>query len=395
MKVVLPKKPLHHWIFAIVVSAIVIFTITIWSVNTIVVLRGNLAGTTTKKDQLATEVASISAELTALKSQDQYKRNQVLQGNIGQIETTYTQTVSAYEDLLRLKDNEKNTSKFDDEFANILTLLSQQNFATASADLITLRADIQTEQGKIAATFAIPANVTSSNAAPGSGFSQQSVNTDAGTFLVDIIAADLGSTHVYVDTASSGTCTNDCPVLSLGDYVSRSGAFAGVNGGYFCPADYPSCAGKVNSFDTLLMNKNKAYFNSDNNKYSTVPAVIFGNGFIRFVGQSLDWGRDTSIDSMIANQPLVLSGGTISFGGNGDPKMSSKSTRGFVANKGNTVYIGMIFNASVADMGHVGKTLGFENMLNLDDGGSAALWNGGYKVGPGRNLPNAILFVKK
>ena len=221
------------------------------------------------------------------------------------------------------------------------------------------------------------------------------MNTDVGTFLVDLIAADLSSTHVYVDTGAAGTCTNDCAVLSLGDYVARSGAYAGINGGYFCPADYPSCAGKINSFDTLVMNKNKVYFNSDNNKYSTVPAVIFGNGFIRFVGQSLEWGRDTSIDSMLANQPLLVSGGTIVFGGNDDPKMSSKGTRGFVANKGNTVYIGMAFNVSVSDMAHVMKSLGMENALNLDSGGSAALWYGGYKVGPGRNLATSILFVRK
>lgn len=31
----------------------------------------------------------------------------------------------------------------------------------------------------------------------------------------------------------------------------------------------------------------------------------------------------------------------------------------------------------------------------LDNGGSTALWSGGYKVGPGRNLPNVILFVSK
>ena len=30
-----------------------------------------------------------------------------------------------------------------------------------------------------------------------------------------------------------------------------------------------------------------------------------------------------------------------------------------------------------------------------DDGGSTALYSGGYKVGPGRELPNVILFVKK
>ncbi len=395
MKAGIPKKPFHHWIFAAVVAVIVVATIVTWSANAIITLRQQLAGTTNEKEKLSKQAASISAELAALKIQDQYKRNQQLQGDISQIEKTYTQTVNTYEDLLRLKDNEKDTSKFDDAFADILTLLSQRSYATASAELTKLRADIQTEQDKIAATFVIPANVPVSNVAPGSGFSQQSVSTDVGTFLVDMVAADMGSTHVYVDTASSGTCGNDCPVLSLSDYVSRNGAYAGVNGSYFCPADYPSCAGKTNSFDTLLMNKNKVYFNSDNNKYSVVPAVIFGNGFIRFVGQSLEWGRDTSIDSMIANQPLVVSGGNISFGGNGDPKMGSKGTRGFVASRGNTVYIGMIFNTTVAEMGHVGKSLGFENMLNMDDGGSAALWFGGYKVGPGRNIPNAILFVRK
>jgi hypothetical protein len=143
------------------------------------------------------------------------------------------------------------------------------------------------------------------------------------------------------------------------------------------------------------MNKNKVYFNSDNNKYSTVPAVIFGSGFIRFVGQSLEWGRDTSIDSMIANQPLLLSGGNIVFGGNSDPKMGSAGSRAFVANRGNTVYIGVIHNVTVAGMAHVLKALGMENALNLDSGGSIALWFGGYKAGPGRSIPNAILFVRK
>jgi hypothetical protein len=42
------------------------------------------------------------------------------------------------------------------------------------------------------------------------------------------------------------------------------------------------------------------------------------------------------------------------------------------------------------------KTLGADFALNLDGAGSAALWyDGAYKVGPGRLLPNAILFRKK
>jgi hypothetical protein len=143
------------------------------------------------------------------------------------------------------------------------------------------------------------------------------------------------------------------------------------------------------------MNKNKVYFNSDNNKFSTVPAVVFGSGFVRFVGQSLDWGRDTGIDSMIANQPLLVAGGNVVFGGDGDPKKGSRGNRSFVANRGNIVYIGVVHNATVAESGRVLKAMGMDNALNLDSGGSTALWSGGYKVGPGRNIPNAILFIRK
>lgn len=143
------------------------------------------------------------------------------------------------------------------------------------------------------------------------------------------------------------------------------------------------------------MNKNKTYFNSDNNVYSTVPAVIFLPGSVRFVGASQDWGRDTGIDSMIANQPLLVSGGNNVFAGDADPKKGSKAGRSFVANKGNTVYIGVVHNASVAEAAKVLSTMGMENALNLDSGGSTALWSGGYKVGPGRAIPNAILFVNK
>ena len=46
-------------------------------------------------------------------------------------------------------------------------------------------------------------------------------------------------------------------------------------------------------------------------------------------------------------------------------------------------------------MSQVLKAMGLENALNLDSGGSVALWSGGYKAGPGRNIPNAILFVRK
>ncbi len=133
-----------------------------------------------------------------------------------------------------------------------------------------------------------PVPVVTNNTPPGSGYSFQSVSADGQNYNVAIVAADLNSTKVIIDTASDSDCSNNCPVLPLSEYVARSGAYAGINGSFFCPAEYPSCAGKTGSFDTLLMNKNKVYFNSNNNVYSTIPAAIFSPSSARFVSQSLE-----------------------------------------------------------------------------------------------------------
>lgn len=335
-------------------------------------------------------------ELLDVKSEDQFVKNKKLENEINEIVKTYKSSVSTYENLLKLKEESKKSYPvFDKTFAESISLLAQRNYSSAGAKLTFIDSEIKKETAKLVQSYIEPKNAVSSNTPPSSGYQRQSVSTEIGTFILDIVSADLNSTRVIVDTASDGDCKDNCPVLSLGDYVSRNGAFAGINGSYFCPATYPSCAGKANSYDTLLMNKNKKYFNSENNVYSTVPAVIFGGGWVRFVGRSLDWGRDTGIDSMIANQPLVLSGGNVAFGGDGDPKKGSKGSRSFVANKGSTVYIGVAHNVTVAEVGYALKALGLENALNLDSGGSTALWSGGYKAGPGRNIPNAILFVRK
>lgn len=341
----------------------------------------------------------LNGAFLALKNQDQYKRNEMLQATISAIEKTYSQSVSLYQDVMDLSAQKVDVSDDLTLFTDSLSYLSKRNYSSASASLAALQTSITTEKNKLAAASipAEPANqpATQSNTPPGSGYSVQSVSTANGNFTVSIIAADLGSTRVIVDTASDGDCSNNCPALPLATYVARSGAYAGINGNFFCPPEYPSCAGKTNSFDLLVMNKNKVYFNSGNNVYSTNPAVIFGSGFVRFVGAAQEWGRDTSVDGVLSNYPMLVSGGGIVFSGSDDPKFGSKGPRGFVANKGNTVFIGFVYNANMSDSAAVMKSLGMDNAMNLDEGGSTALWFGGYKAGPGRNIPDAILFVRK
>ncbi|MBI4098341.1 MAG: phosphodiester glycosidase family protein [Candidatus Levybacteria bacterium] len=376
------KPPYILLIASIVIGALVFFSLQQSSLN--------------KKLQATNE--KVQKELNQLKSEDQYKKNKELEATIASIEKTYDQAVGLYEKIIDAKDAKRNVSEYEKRFAASLSLLSKRNYASAGAQFSQLSAKIDREapaaptSSNIAASAA---NVAVNNTAPGSGYSRQKVKTDFGEFVVDIVAADLNSTRVIVDTASDGDCRDNCPVLSLGDYVGRSGAFAGVNGSYFCPASYPSCVGKANSFDTLLMNKNKKYFNSDNNVYSNVPAVIFSGNSARFVGASSQWGRDSGVDSVLANQPLLVSGGNVVYGGDDEVKRAGAGSRSFVGSTGSTAYIGVVHGVNAAQMARVLNTLGIQNALNLDSGGSTALWSGGYKVGPGRNIPNALLFVRK
>ena len=390
------SRKIYFFLF-LVLSGVTIFYI-LYQNNTLTTQKTKLDTLSQTEINLLSKNEKLNEKLQILLTEDQYLKNKQQEQDLKNIRSAYLKTVKTYEDLLLLRESGGNTNKSDELIAKSLSLLAEQQYASAEAVLVQINIQIIKEKetlAKKATEITIPKNIPVNNTPPSSGYSRQLVSTEIGNFLIDIVSADLSSTKVIIDTASDNTCTDNCPVLSLAEYVSRSGAFAGINGSYFCPASYPSCAGKTNSFDTLLMNKNKVYFNSENNVYSTVPVAVFGSGWARFMGKSLDWGRDTGVDAVIANQPLLLSGGNIAFTGDGDPKKGSKGQRSFIGNKGTTVYIGVTHNATVAENGYALKALGLENALNLDSGGSTALWSGGYKSGPGRNIPNAVLLIRK
>jgi len=343
---------------------------------------------------LNAQFASAEAKVRQLESEDQRVRNDKLASEVASIKSEYKKAVEAYESIVKLRESNTKTSALDTLLAESLTFLADLNYSSASATLAKLDAEIIKLNAPSQA--AIPISAALDSNPPSSGFKQQAVDVNGSRFLVDIIAGDLNSTKVVVATASEGDCADNCPVDSLGSFVSKAGGYAGINGPYFCPESYPSCAGKKNSFDTLLMNNNKTYFNSSNNVYSAVPAAIFSAGSARFVGASSEWGRDTGVDSVIAAQPMLLSGGEIRFGGDDEVKRASRGNRSFIASKGSTAYIGVVHNANVAEVALVLKAMGMDNALNLDSGGSTALYaNGRYIAGPGRNTPFGIVFVSR
>lgn len=340
-------------------------------------------------DQQVASQSAILTELETLKNEDPRKTNIELKAKIAQIEKTFTAVSTAIEAISDGRNQGINVATLEKDLAAAIDVLAKTNYQDAG---VKLAAVIQKANEQIAAKQ-VTITAAPAQDLPSSGsYRRQSVVTDRGAFTVSLIAEQASSVRMITDTGSDDTCSNNCTVIPLASYVARNGGFAGINGSYFCPPDYPSCAGKVNSFNTLVFNSRlKKYMNSDQNVYSTVPMVVQNaDRSMRFMGQSLEWGRDTGIIGGIANHPMLVSGGRALVTDTG-----AKGPRGFVGVKTGVLYIGVVHAASIGDAAVTLATLGLETAMNLDGGGSSALYyNGSYKVGPGRNLPNAIILAR-
>lgn len=197
---------------------------------------------------------------------------------------------------------------------------------------------------------------------------------------------NLGSTTVVTDTAIDNDCSNDCATKPLKQYISENGGRAGMNGTYFCPPDYASCASKKNSFDfPVWNNRQKKWINSRTLFWDGRGMMVFRPGSAQFYSCAKCAGAPSDITGGIVNYPSLLSGGNVLVGD------GTKGTRTGIGYGGGKLFLVVARSASYLDLANIFKSLGATDALNLDGGGSAALYDGGYKSGPGRSLPNAII----
>ncbi len=233
------------------------------------------------------------------------------------------------------------------------------------------------------------------------GYSDLSVPTARGTFNVHLIKERLADVTVHTLTANSTDCASDCPAKPLAQYVSENGAYAGMNGTYLCPPDYAACAGKVNSYDYAI-------YNSNLRRWINRAALIGQNSLLTFNGsttsvyrRSYVYGQSASlmsapITAAVTMFPLLLQGGAIV-----DSELEqtavqkTRGTKGSIGVDGTYVYLAIVTNATVTEAAYVLQALGAQDALNLDGGGTSAMYiAGSYRVGPGRLLPNAIVLTK-
>ncbi|MBI5404775.1 MAG: phosphodiester glycosidase family protein [Candidatus Kerfeldbacteria bacterium] len=270
----------------------------------------------------------------------------------------------------------------------------------ASAGAITLSADL----------LAYYTSRYTEASVTGSSYELKNVATSVGTFAVHVLKVNLDTPNLRVltVTATPGDCADNCPVHPLQYYVDQAQGFAGINGSYFCPADYASCANQDGSTYWMWFNSlTKTFVNSYQNQFNTGPLLSFDSTNTprlydqskQFPGlASFESTYNTKLRALLSNAPLLVKGGSYVVRTNelDSKQLTVKSSRSGIGLRGRTLYFFVAKGATVPDLGRVADSLGLDTAINLDGGGSSALtYNGSYKVGPGRNIPNAIVLTVK
>lgn len=218
-----------------------------------------------------------------------------------------------------------------------------------------------------------------------------SSTTSGGSYTVATFS--LGAT-VVTDNAADDDCRDSCATKSLSQYVSDNGGRAGINGTYFCPPDYSWCAGKVNSSDfPIWNNRKKKWMNADKLFWNGRGMMVFRGGSAQFFPNAAASGAPSDITGGIVNYPSLMAGGNIVLdeGSIGDNLRVTKGTRSGIGFGNGKLFLVVARSANMRDLANIFQSLGATDALNLDGGGSSALFDGGYKAGPGRSLPNAVI----
>ncbi len=225
---------------------------------------------------------------------------------------------------------------------------------------------------------------------------RQEVKTDRGGFYADVVEVALGklSVEVVSDTAGVEKCSGNCPTKALYDFVFNHKAFAAV-GGYSATAPF------YNTLSKVMMNGGSSgpliAFDENNKFYYFSSASGIGN-----VG-NFEVDHGAKLSAAFGGGPRIIEDGVNVLKKTGfsssELAKTYRSAFGFKKsgiNPQGTAYLVTVRNASLADVAAVLKGMGMDYAVLLASGDSPSLYyNKEYKVGPGSNQANAVLFSIK
>lgn len=240
-----------------------------------------------------------------------------------------------------------------------------------------------------------------------SKYEHKKITTVDGIFTVDMVTIDLANPNLKIitETMSAATCEKNCTAKPLSKFVFANEGFTGINGTYFCTS--ADC--EYNSYYFPVFNSNTGVLvNEEKLKYwTTGPLMAFDqNNKFYYFKDSRDFKSvadfektyGVKLQAAIGNKPRLIENfmNQLIDWEIDKKQKDTRASRNAIGYKDNTLYLVIAYNATVPHLANVMKALGVEYSLNLDGGYSSALiYNGEYMVGPGRNIPNAIVFTEK
>ena len=296
------------------------------------------------------------------------------------------------EKLGRNSDAKLDVKEYEKKVSNWGEKLLNKDFGGLKDDIESSNSSLDEKHEEYLASLPKP---TVSQVSGGGNY--MTVDTERGKFGVYLIKVALSSVKVITASANGEDCKDNCPTKSLAEHVSDNGGFAGINGSYFCPPDYSSCSGKINSSDYAFYKSSSGkWLNKGALSWGDTGLATFNGSSAKFYKKSSDYGGG-SVTAGISNYPTLLKNGdvVIDSGKLTSYQKDVKGARGAIGVGDSNLYLAIVTNATVMDAAYAMKALGAKDALNLDGGGSSALYlNGSYIVGPGRSLPNAVVLVK-
>ena len=265
-----------------------------------------------------------------------------------------------------------------------------------------------------------------------SKYEHKIISTIDGDFKVDIVTIDLANPKLKIITDNAPRPPTPSPsegegeygAQSLAEFIIDNNGFAGINGTYFCC--YNNCGGQNYYFYPVYNSNISEMINEDQLKYwTTGPIMAFdeNNKFYYFKdsrdfptqGWSASGGKSVAevfkeaygvkLQAAIGNKPrLIEDGMNLLIEWDIDEKQKTvKSLRNAMAYKNDSannatgiIYLVIAHNATVPNLANIMKAMEVEYAINLDGGYSSALWyNDEYMVGPGRDVPNAVIFCER
>ncbi len=239
-----------------------------------------------------------------------------------------------------------------------------------------------------------------------SSYQVKYVTTTVGVFRTDLITIDLNDPDLKIitDTASDSNCSGVCPARELANFVHDNQGFAAINATYF-----DTSAAKRNYYFFPVYNSRLSLMINENQLkwWTTGPIMVFDqNNKFYYFKDSREFGSvakfeaqyGVKVQAALGNKPrLIEDKWNLLIDWELDKQQTEgKYLRNAIGYKEGKIYLAVVAKATVPDLALVMQELGMEYALNLDGGYSTALYyNDEYMLGPGRNIPNAIIFAKK